>query len=366
MILPRSGETVAMGVKARVLYSRLLTGDDYNLLLSSDSISDASDMLRGTPDYEEPLSVLPPRVHRIELEGAIRNSILREAESFLPYLGGARQAFFYSWLDWYEVENIKNVFRWIRSRRLGRDQMKQRLYAVPGSRVSHDRLLDSNSFEEAHEALRGTKYHQEIAAAVKRLGEGAESLFALELALDSFGEKQRYQNLQKLDPDEYALLIPYFGHYVDVHNLYNMMRCLLYYHMSIEEALSRMLPVKYKITVRQLRFIAMGTTWDDKLERLGKISELGAKIFKNALDGPDFELSLEMSIKRFGYMKALTIFHLGPPCFSTAMAYFILKSYEIDDVIKIIEDVRYDSDRRSAAQYLIRPITVMGGEPAWR
>lgn len=365
-MLSRSGETVAMGVKARVLHSRLLTGDDYKVLLSSDSINDASDILRKAPDYEEPLSILPPRVHRIELEGAIRNSILREAEDFLPYLSGRRQTFFYSWLDWYETENIKNVFRWVHSRRLGRDQMKQRLYVVPGSKVSHDLMLDSNNFEEAHEALRDTKYYPQIAVAVKRLAEGEKSLFTLELALDNFCEKQQYLNLRKLDSEEYALLIPYFGHRVDMLNLYNMMRCQLYYHMSLEEALSRMLPVKYKITARTLRYIAAGATWDEKLERLGKVSAVYAEIFKDALQGPDFELSLEMSMKRSGYIKALAIFHLGSPGFHTAMAYFLLKSYEIDDVIKIIEDVRYDSDRRSAARYLIRPITVMGGEAAWR
>lgn len=366
MILPRSGETVAIGVKARVLYSRMLTGEDYNVLLSSDSINDASEVLRNAPDYEEPLSVLPPRVHRIELEGAIRNSILREAEGFLPYLGGTRQAFFHSWLDRHETENIKNIFRWIHSRRLEREQMKQRLFVVPGSKVSHDLLLDSNNFAEAHEALRGTKFYPQIAAAVKRLDEGAESLFALELALDNFNERQQYLNLRKLDADEYALLIPYFGYRVDIHNLYNMMRCLLYYHMSPEEALSRILPVKYKITPRQLRYIAMGTTWDEKLERLGDISAAYAEIFDNALQGADFELLLEMSIKRAGFIKAQAIFHLGSPGFHTAVAYFLLKSYEIDDLIRIIEDVRYDRDRRSAAQYLIRPITVMEGEQAWR
>lgn len=355
-----------MGVKARVLYSRLLTGEDYSALLGSDSINDASDVLRSTPDYEEPMSVLPPKVHRIELEGAIRNSILREAEGFLPYLAGTRQAFFYSWLDRYEIENIKNVFRWIHSRRLEREQMKQRLYVVPGSKVSHDLLLDSNNFEEAHEALLGTKYYPQIAAAVKRLDEKAESLFALELALDNFGEKQQYLNLRKLDADEYTLLIPYFGYCTDINNLYNMMRYMLYYHMSLEEALSRMLPVRYRITARHLRYIATGATWDEKLERLGKTSAVYAEIFNSALHKPDFELSVEMSMKRVGYIKARTIFHLGSPGFHTAMAYFLLKSYEIDDVIKIIEDVRYDRDRRSSAQYLIRPTTIREEEQAWR
>lgn len=365
-MLPKPGETVAMGVKARVLCGRLLTDDDYNVLLSCNSIVRAADVLRETEGYRERLSALPPRIHRIELEGAVRNSILSEAEDFLPYLGGVRRVFFDSWLDWYEAENIKSIFRWIRSRRLGRDQMKQRLYTVPGSKVSHDLLLNSASFDEAHEALRGTKYYDRTAAAVKRLSDGEESLFSLELAFDNLCETQLYKNLHQLDSDEYELLKSYFGSHVDLLNLYNLLRCLLYYRMSIEETLSRMLPVKYRITTRHLRDIAKRATWDERLDQLESISAVYGGIFRNALQKPSFELSLEMSIRRFSYFKALTILHKGSPGFHTAVAYFLLKAFEVDDVIRIIEDVRYDYDRRSAAQYLTRPIRVMGGEPAWR
>jgi V/A-type H+-transporting ATPase subunit C len=62
---------------------------------------------------------------------------------------------------------------------------------------------------------------------------------------------------------------------------------------------------------------------------------------------------------------ALKIFQKGSPGFHTAMSYFILKSHELDDVIRIIEAVRYDYDRRNAANYLIRPI-VSGEEPKWQ
>lgn len=365
-MLPKPGETVAMGVKARALYSRRLTDDDYDVLLSSNSIAEIAAFLSTTDRYSEQTAALPSPIHRIELESAIRNSILKEAGSFLSYLGGARRAFFDSWLDWYEVENIKSIFRWIRSRRLDREQMKPRLYMVPGSKVFHDTLLNGNSFEEVHAALRGTKYYRQIANAVKRLGEGEESLFSLELALDNLCEMQLFKNLQKLDKDERELLNPFFGSRVDMLNLYNLMRCLLYYNMSLEETLSRMLPVKHSIKTRHLRHIAKGADWDERLGRLESISALYGKFFRDAMDKPGFELSLEMSMKRFGYFKASAVFHKGSPGFHTAMAYFLLKSYEVDDIIRVIEDVRYDYDRRSAAQYLIRPIIVTGGEPVWR
>lgn len=356
-----------MGVKARVLYSRLLSDEDYNVLLHSDSISGIAGILKTTEAYKNQMTYLPPlRVHRIDLESAVRGSILDAAESFLPYLGGARRAFFDDWLNWYETENLKSIFRWIRSRRLDREQMKQRLYPVPGSKVSYDLLLNSKNFSDVLEALQGTEYYKPIEASVKRLNEDEESLFSLELALDNFVEMSTYKDIYKLEYGEYKLLSPFFGTRIDLINLYNLVRSLLYYHMSLEEMLSRMLPVKYKIKTSHLRYIAKGATWEESLERLETISPAYAKIFAEALQKQSFELSLEMLISRFSYFKALSIFHTEPPGFHTAMAFCLLKSYEVNDIIKIIEDVRYDYDRRNAAQYLIKPITVTGGEPAWR
>lgn len=365
--MPSGGEAVAMGVKARVLYSRLLSDEDYNVLLHSDSISGIAGILKTTEAYKDQMSLLPPaRVHRIDLENAVRSSILNAAESFLPYLGGARRALFDDWLNWYETENLKSIFRWIRSRRLDREQMKQRLYPVPGSKVSYDLLLNSKNFDEVLEALSGTKYYKPIKAAVKRLTEGEESLFSLELALDNFVEMSIYRDMRKLEPGERGLLRPFFGTRVDLINLYNLVRCLLYYRMSLEETLSRMLPVKYMIKTSDLRSVAKGATWEERLDRLENISPVYAKVFSEAWQKTNFELSLERSVSRFSYFKALTVFHTGSPGFHTAMAFFLLKSYEVSDIIKIIEDVRYDYDRRNAARYLIRPITVTGGEPAWR
>ncbi|KEJ92195.1 hypothetical protein EH55_05235, partial [Synergistes jonesii] len=45
------------------------------------------------------------------------------------------------------------------------------------------------------------------------------------------------------------------------------------------------------------------------------------EIFRDALERDDKELALEMSIKRFNYLKALAILRSGVPGFHTAIAY---------------------------------------------
>ena len=52
----------------------------------------------------------------------------------------------------------------------------------------------------------------------------------------------------------------------------------------------------------------------------------------------------------------------GPPGFTRRIH---MKSHELDDIIRVNDDVRYDYDRSQAADYLIRPI-ISGGEPKWQ
>jgi len=126
------GQATAIGVKSHVLFSKLLTSEEYWALLNLNSISEIADFLKQTEGYKEHLETLPPaKVHRIDLENAVRSSILVEATSFLYYLAGPRRQLFTDWLGWYEAEHLKSIFRWIRTKRLDRDEMRKRTFCSP-------------------------------------------------------------------------------------------------------------------------------------------------------------------------------------------------------------------------------------------
>lgn len=360
------GQATAIGVKSHVLFSRLLSADEYWALLNLNSTAEMADFLKQTEGYSAHLQTLPPaQVHRIDLENALRSAILHEATSFLYYLAGPRRQFFVDWLGWYEAEHLKSIFRWIRIKRIDRDEMRNRLFNVPGSKLSYDLLLNSRDYSELFEALKDTKYYNAISEPVKRLINGEDSLFSLELAIDNLVESSLYNDMKHLPASDRKLLEPLFGSRVDLLNLYHFHRCVWYYNMTIEETLSRMLPVKYKVKTQHMRDMSKGAGWEERLDRLTLSFPVYAKIFRESLEQEDNELALEMAIKRYNYLKALSIFQKGSPGFHTAMSYFLLKSHELDDVIRMIEDVRYDYDRGNAANYLIRPI-ISGGEPKWQ
>ena len=102
-----NGSATALGVKAHVLYSQLLKADEYWALLGLKSTTEIAAFLKQTAGYKDKFETLvPANVHRIDLENALRSSVLAEAESFLFYLLGVWRDFFLDWLSWYEAERI--------------------------------------------------------------------------------------------------------------------------------------------------------------------------------------------------------------------------------------------------------------------
>ncbi|MDR3165656.1 MAG: V-type ATPase subunit [Synergistaceae bacterium] len=355
-----------MGVKAHVLYSRLLSDGEYWDLLSSDAVPEIKQKLESTA-YGEFFGTLPAETHRHDLESAIHNVLLAQADSFLFHMSSPRDKFFKTLLYQYEADYLKSVFRHIASGRADREKLRQKLNASKHSMVSYDNILSARDFSEVADVLRNTPYYRSLAEPLRRLHSGEEhSLFPLEMALDMFVESSQHKALKKLEPDERNRMLPIFGVRVDLYNLYILYRALAYYNLTPEEMLNRLLPARYRIKMPMLRKLAHADSPSRLTEMLSAGFPAYAELISSSLGDENAELALESKIKRYIYAQAKKVFDNGPPGFHTAVGYYVLKQFEITDLTRIIEYVRYAHDRRSAAVYLTKPITIAGGEHEWQ
>ncbi|MDR3332715.1 MAG: V-type ATPase subunit [Synergistaceae bacterium] len=359
------GERVSIGVKAKVLYSRLLSPDEYWVLLGSDTVGEIAQKLRATA-YGEALSTLSADPHRNDIEAVLKNAILHEAANFAPHLSSPRDKFFRTWVRWHESEYLKSVFRYIGAGRMDRDEIRRRFYAIKSSNVSYDNILSARNFTELSDNLRGSLYFSPLADSLKRLASGEEhSLFPLEMALDNFNELSLFKSLKKLELEEGDTMLQIFGVRADLYNIYTLYRAMTFYSMTPEEILNRLLPMRYRIKLPFLREAVRVESFSQTVELLNSEFPAYAELFMGALASDEPQLSLERNIKRYIYNQAKRVLSSGLPGFHTVMGYFILKEYEINDIIHITEAVRYGYDRRRAAAYLIRPI-ISGGETEWQ
>jgi V/A-type H+-transporting ATPase subunit C len=360
------GERVSVGVKAHVLYSRLLSSNDFWSLLESDTVAEVVNKLRPTA-YGDFLSTLPEEPHRHEIEEAVKSSLINHAENFMIHFSSPRYGFFRAWFACYEAENLKSIFRYIRAGRTGeRDDLRRRLYSLKTSKVSFENALTARNFSDVADALRGTHFYRVLRDPLRRLSTGEErSLFPLEMALDSFVEITLFKALKKLDLSEREMLLPIFGTRIDLYNIYLLYRAMVFYDMTPEETLNRLLPARYRVSLAILREAVRLESHEDLIERIKERFPAYGQLLVDAAGDAEPQLALERNIKRYIRAQARKVFNSSPPGFHTAMSYFVMRNFEIGDIIHVIEDVRYGYDRQKAASYLVAPV-VLGGEMEWQ
>jgi V/A-type H+-transporting ATPase subunit C len=359
------GERISIGVKARVLYSRLLSDEDYIELLCSESVAEVVEKLRLTA-YEDALSSISSGSHRHEIEEAVKSSLIGQAERFMVHLGHPRDRLFKAWFSGYEAENLKSIFRYIMAGRESRDDLRRRLYPIKATKISFEKVLLAKGFAEASDALRDTGFYRVLREPLRRLASGEErSLFPLEMALDVAVESNMFKALGRFDQVERGALLPIFGTRVDSYNIYTLYRAMTYYSLTPEEILNRLLPVRYRISLVTLRDAVRMKSFEAALETISARFPIYSKLLASASGGEENELAIERNFKRYVYFHARSVFNSGSPDFHTAMAYFILRNFEIGDITRVIESVRYEYDRHKAALYLVTPV-VAGGESEWQ
>ncbi|MCL2684411.1 MAG: V-type ATPase subunit, partial [Synergistaceae bacterium] len=184
--------------------------------------------------------------------------------------------------------------------------------------------------------------------------------------LDISADLSLYKALKKLECAERDRLLPIFGVRADLVNLYILYRAIEFYSMTPEETLNRLLPSRFRVTMPILRELVRAESGHDVADMITRRFPKYAGLFSSAMDDESPCLSMERNIKRYVYLQASRVFGGGPPGFHTAVSYYVLKEYEITDIIRIIEYVRYGHDRRNAAEYLTRPLITAGGESEWQ
>lgn len=356
------GERTAVGTKAHVLYSRLLKDEELWALMACDDVPEIAAHLGRTAGYEEALSTLVPKeATRIQLEDRLKLIPARRAGSFLPYLTGSRRVLLKAWIERTQAAALKKALRFVLTKHGDRETIRSRIADLPFQSLPFDLLLSSRDFTDFSEALRGTPYFGPLREPLKRLAGGDENLFPAEAAIDTTVLVALYRAAEALSAGERGSVLRILGVQADLLNLSWIYRALRYYDLTPEERIARLLPCRYRLGAATLRRLARAADLDDFWSNLKSCPYGGA--FEDS--PPAEEMAMERDMRRFIRKTASLVFRMGRPDFATMLAYLTLLESEVTDLTTLIEDVRYDYDRRHAALFLARPL-IPGGEVRWQ
>lgn len=361
MNLAALGEETASGTRARTLFSRLLTDRDYLELLDCDSVGEILDRLRATKGYAPALADIPSDIHRSGFETHLEGIAFLEAQRLLVSVTASRRDWLEAWVGIYDAETLNRVLRKIFSGHEGMSGLEQRFRRVPGSSLPEKALLAADSFDQVLETLKNTPWFRILQEPLKAALRKGGNLFPAEMAVDSLALTRLVRASQALTRPGKGTLSDLFGTLADLQNISWTIRGKQYFGMGFEDMINRLLPLRHRLNFDTLRKLGRSSDLDELWEHLGRTPY--ADLF-----GPrpiTESMALEKLIKNHLWDKAVNILRRGTPSFAALGAYLFLRDQEIRDLKMIIEDVRYDFNRRDAAVFLARPL-IRGGDVSWR
>ena len=327
----------------RGMYGRLLTAENYELLMSMSRVGDIVRWLKENGGYAETLKdISEASVHRSSLENAFHAALIVDAKKLSAMLGAKEKKMMALLMARVEIDILKRI---IRSIYTGIPVPSQVLQMDLSYSRQFDlfRCLEAKHFMQLLEALRGTGYDQVLTPLVLRED---ISTFDMEEALDEYYFRRLKEGAKKyLSGTDLKAAENFWGSEIDAQNILWTYRYKKYYHFSKEETLRHLVPNKYKIRKEQLLRLADSSVAD--FERVVAETRY-SRLFANSRD-VEWDRRVTDYLCRM-YMRQI---RRSAYNFTTIAAYLYLKEIDIRNIITIVEGVRYRIGPSEIRRYLI-------------
>ncbi|MBQ4165593.1 MAG: V-type ATPase subunit [Oscillospiraceae bacterium] len=145
--------------KARAVYGKALTPEDYAVLCSRTSVAEAAAFLKQTPRYEKALSAINPQtVHRGQLEALLTRSIFEVFERFHSFDFSESRAFFRYIIMELEAEQLLTAIEGIGAGSAERYIAELPVFLTRHAQTDLIALGKARSYLDIAELLSGTSY----------------------------------------------------------------------------------------------------------------------------------------------------------------------------------------------------------------
>ena len=339
----------AIQAKVRVMYSTLLTQEDFQRLSQSSDFDALLDQLKRTPygpylDRVKDRDLTPRRA-----AFQIKTRLAEDYHSLIRAMPMSIQSLVIQFYRSFEVDNLKAVLRGIVTE-ADWDTVRFVLFPYgPNTVIPAQEILESKSINNAVELVRGTPYYTTLSFALKRYST-EQSLFPLEVALDLNYWRELWKEINSLSGQDRAQAKRIIGSLVDITNLMWAIRYRVYHHLSEEELINYTLSFGYHVKDEDIRSLAAGADIVKVVNRLYP----GIRDLDQILDNPQRGLpKLEVELQRYEMQQCNSAFigypfHIGIP-----LAFLVLSKLEIQDLIVLIEAKSAEMPEEDFRQYLL-------------
>ncbi|MDR3644799.1 MAG: V-type ATPase subunit [Clostridia bacterium] len=326
----------ALAAKVRAMYGRRLMPSDYRELLRKQSVNEVAAYLKQQPGYNALLSDTNENlVHRGQLESILRRQLFEEYIRMSFFIDESERDFYEYVVTDMEIDEILSCIRFINAGRQG-----EYIFSLPSffaKRASFDlyALAKVKTFPDLIEFLQGTPY-QAILKGFEADEAGKIDSIRIEIAF----KRYFYDRIFSLIDSTYSGevrgdILNSFGMDIDLENLMIILRLRKYFNATNEYIRTLLLPYFYRLSKKDIDHILEETDASETMKAIFD-TYYGRKSFKKH----SFDFLEKYGLQaQYEYHKKILMFANSTPELLTS--YMQLKGIELNNLINIIEGIRY-------------------------
>ena len=322
-----------ISAKARAMYGHGLKAQNYLELLNCHSVSEVASYLKNRTSYASVLGdINVSTIHRGHLETLLHRKLFNDYDSLSRYdmtVGMHLSGYI---IRRVEIEQIVHCLRLMSAGRAGEFFLSMPLFFASHTRLDLIKLGHAKTLPELIEALGHTPY----AAILSRVSaaEGTIPISRIENALYSYLIRGLLELIEETQGDLHDQLADLCGIQIDAQNVSRILRLKTYFHASPDRIREELLPWGGSIPKKSREAMIEAPTPEEAARifwttRAGKLLPESQRTFLHDL------------YHRVPYFNARRHIHYSVHPMVVLMSYIMLTDVEVDDIINIIEGIRY-------------------------
>ncbi len=336
-----------ISAKLSALSSEFLTTEDYKALVSQSSVQDVVRYLVGTKMYMDTLgNINTDQIHRRQLEIELQEDLLKDLKKIFIFFVTFDKNFSNLMFQRYEIENLKLALREALiepESKTKMENLKEKFFDLgEWARIDPVKIATSANRDEIIDNLSGTPYQEVIRNVFSSYKETmpANLIGAMENGLDSWIFSKITESALKMGAQDQAIVKELIGERADMIDTEWVVRAKTFYNIKAEELYNTLLPYHFRLRPSNLHAMCDAKGIKELLDVLkdGPYRELYKDMNDETL--PEritiqnrryLRIKSKNAVMKFGVFSIASFFH-----------YFLLKEFEIDDMVTIVEGVRYN------------------------
>ena len=336
----------ALSAKVHAMTGTTLHQADYDALMQLHSVPSVASYLNENTRYQQVLKTASiTTLHRGKLEQLLKSQILDDILALLHYTD-IGSTFFLKVLEIQDgIEKLKIFLRLLH---IGHpEQITEQTLDIPvgNSQIRVSELAQVTSFSAFMEFIKPTPFYDALRSFTD--DPRRQELFYLEVALDTYWAKLIYLYAKKyLNPEEAKVALKVYGTEIDLDNLVFLLRCKERFEMTPEEIYACIIPSYYRLSETAITDIVNSTSMDMALKIIREETPYGSAFH----EGDRF-----FEKRKNDYMARLhrRVYATHPYSIQAAISYVHLRRIEINNIVSIIEGIRYGLNPDQIQEYLI-------------